>query len=249
MSPRHLTHTAWPETLQLWASIDSITTATAEVLCYNETTTPDKTCPAASRQIAPLSFYTENNQVKFVCFEGGNRPRIDTFRSLGLFHALQDDLSPWTSHTTIFAIRRIGDDPRAWVDQTILSYASVCRNLLSTVPDPNRLEADVLAHAQHLMREAIRARHVVHLEAESFPSMLNRVHRLYGVDSIYETVCAPCTEAKPCLCVKCANCNLKERAANVRRNAAKAFLDPDYCVPYTPEYVKDIWRRSVAREL
>lgn len=224
--------------------------AIAEILCYNEMTSPDKNRPGATKPLLPQCFYVQGNQVKFVCFEGGDRVRIDMFRNAGIFYTLWD--ASWHNRLARYTIRHIGDDPREWVTQTLNAYSSFCQNLLSTEPppDPRDMEATVLVHAQELIHEVLQLHtgKIVNLEENTFPSMINRVHRLYGVTLNYEKICVPCTEDKPCLQINCSKCKIKDEALKVRRDAAQAFLEIGYHAPHTPEFVKDIWRRSVVRE-
>jgi hypothetical protein len=219
--------------------------AMAEVLCYNEMTPHDKMCPNATKPLVPQCFYVQGNHIKFILFEGGDHGRIHMFRKYGIFHTLED--TSWNSRFTPYTIRRIGEDPRLWVNQALDAYASFSRNLLSMTPPPDacQLEHDVIVHARELISEIINVHtRIVHLEEATFPIMVNRVHRIYGVTLHYEKTSVPCTEAKPCLHVKCMNCKTKENAFNVRRYVAQAFLEPEYRVKHAPEFVQTIWRRS-----
>jgi hypothetical protein len=248
MPTRSATQCARSEQCQLWAPIASITAGVAEVLAYNELTMVDPDRPAETRRLVPQCFYAQGNQIKFVCFEGGDRRRVDLFRRAGIFHCLRN--SAWKNNLSLYTIRRIGDDPWVWVHQTLEAYVSFSRSLFynASPPDPCQLEADVLDYAQELIQEVIDLQmdNIVHLHDKTFPSMLHRINRLYDVNiDSYATTGVLCTPNKPCLLVTCFECTTDEKRLWVRRHAARGFICPPYTVPCCPESVKEIWRRPV----
>ena len=237
------------ESHQLWAPISSLKTAFAEVLCYNEmtTTTSNKTLSGSASLLSPQCFYVQGNNVRFICFEGGDGCRIDMFRNAGLLQTLQN--ASWNKKMTMYCIRRIGSDPAAWIKQALVAYEKISINLLPTAVSPDffMIEALVYEHAQELIREVFDSHigQIVHLDDDAFPSMVNRIYRLYGVTPNYATVCIPCTDAKPCLLFTCLQC--KKNRVKVHRRAAQAFLDPEYKYEcdsmYIPPFLREIWGR------
>jgi hypothetical protein len=232
---------------QLWAPIGSITTALAEVLCYNELTVPDPLRPSETMRIVPECFYVQGSQIKYLRFSQAERSRVALFHRAGLFTALMP--ANWNNQMSPYTIRRMGEDPKSWVDQTLGAFSSFSRNLLSmsTAIDPLQLEAEVLVHVHEMMQEvfALHIGNLVCVEDRSFPAMLHRVYSLYGATVDYEATCVPCSKRKPCLLLACANCCCDEEYTTVRRNAARVFLSLSCSTPSAPEFVKEIWRRPV----
>ena len=236
---------------QLWAPVGSIALAVAEVLCYNELTVPDPLYPIETRRIAPQCFYVRGGHVKYICFEGGERTRVEAFRHAGFLTTLRP--ASWNSQLSPYTIRRMGEDPRAWVNQALDAYSSFSRNLIAMArpPDPCHLEAEVLVYAQEMIKEAfgLHIGGLVDLKSNHFPAMLYRAHTLYNVTTDWESICVPCSKSKPCLLVTCSTCKCKQESLDFRRDAAKVFLSPPYTVLSTPEFVKEIWRSPVVGKL
>lgn len=240
-------HTDRQPSRQLWAPTGSIALAVAEVLCYNELTIPDPLRPVETRRIAPQCFYVQGGHVKYICFEGGERTRIEAFRREGFLTSLRP--ATWNNQLSPYTIRRMGDDPRNWVNQALEAFSSFSRNLLTMArpPDPSQLEAEVLVYVQEMLHEmfAVHMGRLVDLQGKHFPTMLYRANALYNVTTDCESICVPCSRSKPCLLVTCPKCKCKEESLDFRRDASKVFLSPPYTILPTPEFVKEIWRRPV----
>jgi hypothetical protein len=169
---------------------------------------------------------------------------------------------------TSYTIRHRGQDPRSWVNQILDTYRLLTRTLSCNLYSSNRTtattttthtthtthtlnyETEILENVYHLISEALKLHtgKIVHVESNDFPHIVNRVHRLYGVTLNYETVRVPCTELKPCLQIHCPTCTCtseNDYAHKTRSYASKAFIDVEYVVPTTPEFVKKIWDRPV----
>jgi hypothetical protein len=234
---------------ELLAPVGLTPTAVAEVLCYNEMTPPHEGRAGEEKWLVPQCFYARGASVEYISFEGGARNRVAMFRKAGLFRAVGRE--SYRSDFTVYTIRRTGEDPKVWVEQALQAYEVLQRSSDLTNPlDLCQLQASVFLHTHDLIYEVLRCHkgHIVHIEDKTFPSMVNRVHRLYGVTLDYEAVRTPCTGFKPCLLVTCPRCKIEEQALDARRRlyASQAFLEPAHVAPSVPEWLREIWSRSVA---
>ena len=247
-----------PDFLYLWAPISCLSAAVAEVLCYNETIAAQKSNVCTPKRIIPKCFYADENHIKFICFKGSNQIYVHLFQATGLFKTIRSTSLMMKNQFTSYTIRHRGQDPRSWVNQILDTYKLITRTLSCNLYLSNRTtttntlnyETEILENVYYLISEALKLHtgKIVHVESNDFPHIVNRVHRLYGVTLNYETVRVPCTELKPCLQIHCPTCTCtseNDYAHKTRSYASKAFIDVDYVVPITPEFVKKIWNRPV----
>jgi hypothetical protein len=240
---------------RLWAPLGWTTTALAEALVYNELTPYDSHNPEQTSQIKPELFYAQYGKVKYLTFHGGNRARLDMFRKAGLLRSLTTET--WNKTLSPYMIRRIGDDPRAWVNQVIDANVRFGQHLLpgSCLGDPLYLEAEVLVLALEYLEKVFKQHTggpeaIVDLGKKTTPQMLRRINQLYGTGFCqYQKIEVPCNpdEGKPCMRVTCEKCNTQTSCHNTRRFATRGFMYPWYVSPCPPESIKAMWRQPVAR--